>query len=96
MEDHAHLARLARALILVGVALLLSLAWASLAFADTPAFSAPSEVANQSGRLDTTSLYDLGSRTSALYAFSSNGFAFTQKLFWQSANAELPPLSISV
>ena len=58
------------------------------ATASAAGFKAPATVANESGRLDAASLYDLGGRTSALYAFSSSGSAFTKQLFWKSARGQ--------
>ena len=69
-------------------ALLLGGAAAAPPAAFAAGFQAPPAAANESGRLDTASLYDLGGRTSALYAFSSNGSAFTQNLFWKSAKGK--------
>jgi len=67
------------------IALVLALAVTTAPAAFAAGFKAPAGEANQSGRLDTASLYDLGNGTRALYAFSSSGSAFTKKLFWKSA-----------
>jgi hypothetical protein len=48
---------------------------------------APASVSNQSGRLDTASLYDLGSHTSALYAFLSDGAKYVQTTAWSGTLA---------
>ncbi len=46
---------------------------------------------NGDGKMDTIILYDLGNKTSALYAFISNSTSFNQKLFWKSSTGAFDP-----
>ena len=58
---------------------------AALALLLLPSLAVAADAPNHSGRLATTTLVDLGGRTSALYAFASDGTSFAKQLFWQSA-----------
>ena len=66
--------------VVLGLALL-----AVLTGAEVSRAAASSNVANRSGRLVTTTLCDLGARTSALYVFASDRTSFEKQTFWQSS-----------
>jgi len=87
MRSRFSLARRTVLVIAILAGSLFVLASSAASAASAVDLQAPASVSNQSGRLDTASLYDLGSHTSALYAFLSDGAKYVQTTAWSGALA---------